>query len=396
MFYEFSWWHVAYVLLTTHITILTVTIYLHRSLAHRSLSVSKPLEHFFRFWTWLTTGQNPTEWAAVHRKHHAFCEKEGDPHSPKIYGIWTVLFKGLVLYKKEANNPETIKRYGHMTPNDKLAHFYAKYSKSGMTALGIFQVLLFGWHGLWILLVQLLWIPFWAAGVINGLGHYKGYRNFNTTDTSTNIFPWGLIIGGEELHNNHHAYPTSAKLSFRWYEFDIGWVWIKLFSMLGMAKISKVSYLPVVEQTPVSLDTSLDTLIKNKSFVLRMFYKKTKSDVLEIIKSMRETEIILKMASIKELKYVFYHDNSGAIKLTEKQESILNKMLENKLLAYLYNKRQELLLLWTSRGATLQQSKEELLSWIASVKENASQQNDKIHFALERFAYNLTCLRNAT
>lgn len=395
MFSEFSWWHIIYLLITTHITIVTVTVYLHRGLAHRSLSLSKPLEHFFRFWCWLTTGQNPKEWAAVHRKHHAFCEKEGDPHSPQLYGIWNVLFKGVLLYKKEANNPETIKRYGHMTPDDELSKFYAKYSKSGMTALGIVQVLLFGWHGLWILTLQLAWIPFWAAGVVNGIGHFRGYRNFNTTDTSTNISPWGIIIGGEELHNNHHAYPTSAKLSFKWYEFDIGWVWIKLFSLLGQIKVSKVCSLPKVETTPVAPEDSLEALLRNKSFVLRMFYKKTKDEVLSLIKNMRENESVLKMTSLKELKYIFYYDSNNAIKLTEKQQAILDKMLENKLLAYLHTKRQELMLFWTNRGATLQQSKEELLNWVASVKENARQQNDKVHFALERFAYNLTCLRNA-
>ena len=266
MFSEFSWWHIAYLLITTHITIVTVTVYLHRGLAHRSLIVAKPLEHFFRFWCWITTGQNPTEWAAVHRKHHAFCEKIGDPHSPKIFGFWTVLFKGVVLYKKEANNPETIKRYGHMPPNDRIAQFYAKYSKSGMTVLGILQVLLFGWHGLWILALQLIWIPFWAAGVINGLGHFKGYRNFKTTDTSTNISPWGIIIGGEELHNNHHAYPTSAKLSFKWYEFDIGWGWIKFFEFLGLLSINKVAFLPQIQENQETF--CLDTILANKYNVL--------------------------------------------------------------------------------------------------------------------------------
>lgn len=395
MFHEFTWWHVIYLLITTHITIVTVTVYLHRALAHRSLTVSKPLEHFFRFWCWLTTGQGPREWAAVHRKHHAFCEKGGDPHSPKLFGIWTVLLKGVALYKKEANNPETIKRFGHLTPDDKLAHFYTKYSKSGMTALGIIQVALFGWHGLWILALQLAWIPFWAAGVVNGLGHFKGYRNFNTVDDSTNLSPWGIIIGGEELHNNHHAYPTSAKLSFKWYEFDIGWCWINLFRMLGLATVNKVNSLPVVAPSPVSTDTSLEAIMANKAFVLKMFYKKTKNEVNALISKIRPQDQSLSITSIKELTYVFYHDNTGSIKLTTKQEYLLNKLLENKLLAYLYAKKQELLMFWGNKTATIQQTKEQFIAWVESVKENAKHQNEQIHLSLDKFANSLTCLKNA-
>lgn len=394
MFHEFSWWHVIYLLITTHITIVTVTVYLHRCLAHRSLSVSKPLEHFFRFWSWLTTGQNPREWAAVHRKHHAYCEKEGDPHSPKIYGIWNILFKGALYYKREANNPETIKRFGHLTPDDKVAHFYSKYSKSGMTALGILQVALFGWHGLWMITLQLLWIPFWAAGIINGIGHFKGYRNFNTTDASTNISPWGIIIGGEELHNNHHAYPTSAKLSFKWYEFDLGWAWISLFQMLGLAKVNKVNSLPIISHAPVSPDTYLEAIMSNKAFVLKMFYKKTKNEFNDLINIIRSNDKSLSLSSTKEITYVFYHDNTGNIKLTAKEEEILAKILENKMLAYLYQTKQELLMFWANKSATFQQTKEDFIAWANSLKENTKHTNEQIHFALDRFANNLTCLKN--
>jgi stearoyl-CoA desaturase (delta-9 desaturase) len=395
MFHEFTWWHIVYLLITTHITIVTVTVYLHRCLSHRSLAVSKPLEHFFRFWCWITTGQNPKEWAAVHRKHHAYCEKEGDPHSPKIYGIWTVLFKGVALYKKETRNPETIKRFGHLTPDDKLAHFYAKYSKSGMIGLGLLQVALFGWHGLWMLILQLAWIPFWAAGVVNGVGHFKGYRSFNTTDQSTNLVPWGIIIGGEELHNNHHAYPTSAKLSFKWYEFDMGWFWISLFKMLGLATINKVNMLPIVASEPVPTETSVDAILSNKAFVLKMFYNKTKKEVNSLIENVRLKDSTLGMAKAKELLFVFYHDNTGSIKLTEKQEELLSKLLANKMLAYLYQKKQELLMFWTNKTATIVQTREQFTSWVNSVMENARNNNEFAHLALVRFADSLTCLKTA-
>lgn len=391
MFSEFSWWHIAYLLVTTHITIVTVTVYLHRGLAHRSLSFSKPLEHFFRFWCWLTTGQNPKEWAAVHRKHHAFCEKPEDPHSPKIYGIWNVLFKGVVLYKKEANNPETIKRYGHMTPDDKLASFYSKYSKSGMTALGILQVLLFGWHGLWMIAIQLAWIPFWAAGVVNGVGHHKGYRNFNTTDASTNIFPWGIIIGGEELHNNHHAYATSAKLSFKWYEFDIGWGWIKMFEFFKLLSIHKVVSLPQIEKNQETL--CLETILANKSYVLKMFYKKTKGQVVNTIRMIKESNPLLKSHTNKELNFVFYHDNASSIPLTENQQQILSELLKNKVLSYIYQAKEELLNFWNNKTANTQQMKDQIVSWIESIKKTSMENNT--FQCLDTFASNLIKLKSA-
>lgn len=379
---------IIYLLITTHITIVTVTVYLHRALAHRSLSVSKPLGHFFRFWCWLTTGQNPKEWAAVHRKHHAFCEKEGDPHSPKLFGIWTVLFKGVILYKKEANNPETIKRYGHLTPDDHLSKFYSKYSKSGMIGLGVLQVALFGWHGLWILLLQLAWIPFWAAGVVNGIGHFKGYRNFNTTDSSTNISPLGLIIGGEELHNNHHAYPTSAKLSFKWYEFDIGWAWIQLFSLFGLVKVNKIHQLPKIENAPVELEESFSAMIQNKAYVLKLFYKKTKNEFVKIISDMKQEHKSLQKVSNKEMQFIYYSDSQ--VVLSKDQESILDLLLQNKILAYLYSKKQELLKFWTDRNATVQQLKSNFQIWL---EENQHSNYQNISESLRNFSYKLSCLK---
>lgn len=374
MFNNFSWWHVLYLLITTHITIVMVTVYLHRGLAHRALTFSKPLEHFFRFWSWFTTGQNPKEWAAVHRKHHSFCEKKGDPHSPVLEGILNVVFKGVFMYQKEARNPETIKRFGHMTPDDNLHHnFYAKYTWLGLFLYGLLNFSLFGIQALWIFPIQVLWIPFWAAGVINGVGHWSGYRNFKTTDASRNIFPWGIIIGGEELHNNHHAYATSAKLSFKWYEFDIGWGWIKLFEFFGLLSINKVVSMPKIEETQEQF--CIDTILANKAFVLKMFYKKTKDDVITAIKNIKNENKLLSKFSERELNYVFYHDNDSTISLTKKQEEALGELLKNKVLAYIHQAREDMLDFWTNRTANAQQMKEQIVNWIDSVKKSAEQNN---------------------
>jgi stearoyl-CoA desaturase (delta-9 desaturase) len=228
-FFDLPWW--GYVLVTlalTHITIASVTIFLHRHQAHRALDLHPIPSHFFRFWLWLTTGQVTKEWASIHRKHHAKCETADDPHSPQILGIRKVLLEGYELYKKESRNRETLARYGHGTPDDWLErNVYTKRSSWGVVLMLVIDVLLFGPIGLTIWAVQMAWIPVTAAGIINGAGHFWGYRNYQCTDASTNLIPWGILIGGEELHNNHHAYATSAKLSTKPYEFDIGWLYIR-------------------------------------------------------------------------------------------------------------------------------------------------------------------------
>jgi len=237
-----SWWgYVLLALAATHITIVSVTIFLHRHQAHRSVELHPALSHFFRFWLWMTTGMVTKEWTAVHRKHHAFCEREGDPHSPRLVGIKKVLWQGVELYRAETRNLETLKRFGHGTPDDWLERnvYAAAHAKLGIGLMLIIDVVLFGPIGLTLWAVQMLWIPLMAAGVINGIGHFLGYRNFEVNDISTNIFPWGILIGGEELHNNHHAFPMSAKLSVQWYEFDIGWFYISILQMLGLATVKK-------------------------------------------------------------------------------------------------------------------------------------------------------------
>src|SRR6478735_11598456 len=257
--FDLPWWGIALaVLAMTHVTIAAVTIYLHRCQAHRALDLHPIASQFFRFWLWLTTGMVTKEWAAIHRKHHAKCETVDDPHSPQIYGINRVLWGGVFLYVKEAFNKETMERYGHGTPDDWVErNVYSSHSILGLFLTGAINVALFGLiPGLAILVVQIIWIPFWAAGVINGIGHYFGYRSYGVADASTNIVPWGILIGGEELHNNHHAYASSAKLSSKWYEFDIGWLYICMLSALGLAKVKKVAPKPRFgEARAVDLDT---------------------------------------------------------------------------------------------------------------------------------------------
>jgi stearoyl-CoA desaturase (delta-9 desaturase) len=236
------WQAVLITLALTHITIAAVTIFLHRAQAHRALDLHPAVAHFFRFWLWLTTGMVTKEWVSVHRKHHAKCETPEDPHSPQVLGLRKVVAEGAELYSKAASDDETLRRYGHGTPDDWLErNLYSPYSWQGLGVMLVLDVLLFGVYGPVIWAVQMLWIPFWAAGIVNGVGHFWGYRNFESPDASTNIVPWGLVIGGEELHNNHHAFPSSAKLSSKPWELDIGWVYIRALSALGLAKVKKIA-----------------------------------------------------------------------------------------------------------------------------------------------------------
>ncbi|EGI77221.1 DesA family fatty acid desaturase [Hylemonella gracilis] len=262
-----SWWQIIlYALATTHITIASVTIFLHRHQAHRALDLHPIISHFFRFWLWLSTGMVTKEWAAIHRKHHAKCEQAEDPHSPQIYGIRKVLTEGAELYRAESKNKETMARYGHGTPDDWIErNLYTRYSWQGVGLMLIINLALFGAAGAAVWALQMAWIPITAAGIINGLGHYWGYRNFEAADASTNLSPWGIIIGGEELHNNHHTYPTSAKLSVKPYEFDIGWLYIRLLSAVGLAKVKKTPpKLELGDIKPVADDKTLEALIAHR------------------------------------------------------------------------------------------------------------------------------------
>ena len=276
------WGYIGVALLTTHVTIASVTIFLHRHQAHRALTLHPIASHFFRFWLWLTTGMVTREWVAVHRKHHAKCETEADPHSPQIWGIGRVLFGGVLLYRKSAADPETLDVYGRGTPDDWLErNLYDRYTVYGMGLLAIIEVVLFGLPGIAIFLAQILWIPFWAAGVINGIGHYWGYRNFETQDASRNIVPIGVLIGGEEFHNNHHAYMYSAKLGNKWWELDIGWVYIRLLEIFGLASVKRVA--PRTAFAPGKSAIDVDTLravVGNRFHVLKLYGRRVIAPVL--------------------------------------------------------------------------------------------------------------------
>ena len=297
---DFSGWQVFFVILgLTHVTIASVTIFLHRHQAHRALDLHPVVSHFFRFWLWMTTGQVTKEWAAIHRKHHAKCEQADDPHSPHVHGIKTVLFSGAELYRKESKNKETLSRYGHGTPDDWIErHLYSRFSWQGVALMLIIDVALFGALGLTVWAVQMAWIPVTAAGIINGAAHYWGYRNFEAHDASTNISPWGILIGGEELHNNHHTYPTSAKLSVKPYEFDLGWTYICILQFFGLATVKKTP--PVLaygEVRPVADEKTLEALIANRYEVMAGYARQMRSVFREEVANAKLDANILKVAS---------------------------------------------------------------------------------------------------
>jgi stearoyl-CoA desaturase (delta-9 desaturase) len=272
---DLPWWgDVLAALALTHVTIVAVTVFLHRHQTHRALELHPAVSHFFRLWLWLTTGMRTREWVAVHRKHHAHCEVEGDPHSPKLLGINRVLWGGVFLYVKEAALPGTVERYGHLTPDDWLErNLYSRYVLLGLSLTGLTDAIVFGIvPGVLIFITQIAWIPFWAAGVINGVGHHWGYRNWGTEDVSTNMLPWGILIGGEELHNNHHAHSTSAKFSNKWYEFDLGWMYIRILAALGLATVKRLAPVPrFVEAKPQPDLRTLESVISHRYHVLQTF-----------------------------------------------------------------------------------------------------------------------------
>ncbi len=268
-----TWIYVVIALALTHVTIASVTIFLHRHQAHHALDLNPVVSQLFRFWLWLTTGIVTREWVAIHRKHHACCETADDPHSPRFKGIMTVLFGGYGLYRCEARNQETISKFGQGTPDDWLErHLYARRSGLGIALMALIDVGLFGLPGLAIFVVQILWIPFWATGVINGLGHYLGYRNFETPDASKNIVPWGVLVGGEELHNNHHAYMASARMSNKWWEVDIGWTYIRLLVACKLAKVRRLAPRAVSKIGKSLVDRDTARAVVNHRFLVLKRY----------------------------------------------------------------------------------------------------------------------------
>ncbi|MEC7377902.1 MAG: fatty acid desaturase [Pseudomonadota bacterium] len=343
----------------THVTIVSVTLYLHRHSAHNSLDLHPALKHFFRFWLWLTTAQNTKEWTAIHRKHHAKCETEEDPHSPVVLGIRKVLFEGAELYAASAT-PETLERYGQRTPEDWIErNVYSRYKGLGIALLAVINLALFGVHGIWIWAVQMMWIPVWAAGVVNGIGHWMGYRNYECADNARNISPLGLLIGGEELHNNHHTYPNSSKLSRRWFEVDIGWGYIRLFQLFGLAKPK--GYRPIAHHVPGKLDVDVETVqaIANNRFdIMRQYRKRVMEPVLRQQKSLMDDEIRPRYRKLKQLlsrEITLIHPREK-----ETLESVLER---NAVLRQIYEKSHELQALWRQRGLKPQDKLNALMAW---------------------------------
>ncbi len=351
---------IAFTLLVTHITIASVTIYLHRCQAHRALDLHPIASHFFRFWLWLTTGQVTKEWAAVHRKHHAKCEREGDPHSPVVFGIKKVLLEGAELYRQEARNTETLERFGHGTPNDWIEkNLYTRHSALGVFIMLGINIILFGSLGLTVWAIQMLWIPITAAGIINGLGHYRGYRNFECEDASTNLMPWGILIGGEELHNNHHTYPTSAKLSNKWWEFDIGWLYIQTLSAIGLAHVKKTA--PHARQPKTNTATGalnagmLSQMIGLRHEIMAEFAKLLKTEARQATP-----------ASRKELKLL----KIDPAKLNLSQAQSLQRMLtENASIQKMFAMREELRQMWLNKQASKEELLEQMSQWCKRAEE---------------------------
>ena len=362
---QLPWWgYVLVALALTHVTIAAVTIYLHRHQAHRALELHPIVSHFFRFWLWLTSGMVTKQWAAIHRKHHAKCETPEDPHSPQVLGLKKVFFEGAELYRAESKNQETMDKYGAGTPDDWLEHkVYSGNSAKGIVLMAVINIALFGPIGLTIWAVQMAWIPVTAAGIINGVGHYWGYRNFTCEDASTNILPWGILIGGEELHNNHHAYGSSAKLSNKWYEFDIGWMYIRMMEIVGLAKVKKVA--PRVRMTKGKAVCDLDTLqaiITHRYDVLTRYTRTVKGVYANEMGKLKTTMPQLNEGSmVKQVKRWLHLD---AADMREQDKASLSEVLsQSKQMATVYAMRQELAALWMRSNATKEQLLNQLQDW---------------------------------
>ena len=364
-----SWWQIVlYALVTTHITIVSVTIYLHRHQAHRAMDLHAIPAHFFRFWLWLGTGQVTKEWVSIHRKHHAKCETAEDPHSPQAYGIKKVFWEGAELYRAESKNRETMTKYGHGTPSDWIErNLYTRFSWQGVGLMMIINLALFGVAGLAVWAVQMMWIPVTAAGIINGIGHYWGYRNFEAPDASTNISPWGIMIGGEELHNNHHTYPTSAKFSVKPYEFDIGWVYIRALEKVGLATVKKVPpKLQLGTIQPVADEKTLEALIAHRYEVMAGFARELRragKAEIEALQARKADASVLRAANR------WLHRDDDKVPAAAKPQ-LAQARAEHPVLDKMVTMREELRQMWMTTSASREQLAADLQAWCHRAEES--------------------------
>ncbi len=360
--WDVAWWQIVlFTLAMTHVTMISVTVFLHRHQAHRSLDLHPIASHFFRLWLWLTTGQVTKEWAAIHRKHHAKCEQEQDPHSPHVHGIKTVLLRGAELYRAESKNKETMARFGHGTPNDWIErNLYTRYSWQGVGLMMIIDLALFGIAGLVVWAVQMAWTPIMAAGVINGAGHYWGYRNFEAPDASTNLSPWGIIIAGEELHNNHHTYPTSAKLSIKPYEFDIGWMYITLLKSVGLASVKKVPpRLQLGSIQPVADEKTLEALIAHRYEVMAGFARELRRSAQAELAALKARQA--DVSALKTAARWLHRDEDKVPEAVRAQ--VARARAEHPVLDKMVTMREELRQLWLSTSSSREQLAADLQGW---------------------------------
>ncbi|MGL6071379.1 DesA family fatty acid desaturase [Craterilacuibacter sp.] len=367
---DLPWWgYIVVALGLTHITIAAVTIFLHRHQAHRALDLHPLPSHFFRFWLWLTTGQVTKEWAAIHRKHHAKCETAEDPHSPVVLGIRKVLWQGAELYRSACKDKSIMEKFGHGTPDDWIErNLYTRHTGKGVVLMLIINLVLFGPAGLSIWAVQMLWIPFWAAGVINGIGHYWGYRNFENEDAATNIVPWGILVGGEELHNNHHTFGTSAKLSYKWFEFDIGWMYIRILEILHLAKVRKVAPRLIVDanRNVVTAD-SLQAVIANRYAIAARYARELKAVYHSELAKIHVPELGGPAISGK-MKIWLKQDAKDTPEAERAQ--LAQVLAHSDVLTTVYSMRQELTRLWERSTLTREQLVKELQDWCIRAEQS--------------------------
>jgi len=380
-----GWQVLIYTLVVTHITIASVTIFLHRCQAHRALELHAIPSHFFRFWLWLTSGMVTKEWAAIHRKHHAKCETVDDPHSPITRGIKKVLLEGSELYRAESKNLETLAKYGHGTPNDWIErNLYTRFSWQGIGVMLSVNVLLFGVVGVTVWAIQMVWIPIMAAGIINGIGHYWGYRNFESNDASTNIFPWGILIGGEELHNNHHTFGTSAKLSSKWYEFDIGWMYIRILENLHLAKVKKIAPAPKFDREKLVADfDTLQAVIANRYDVMAKYAKSLKKAWYVEIGHLKE-KAQLESSFLKSAKKLLQRE-PGKLEGSQKQQ-LLELFNHSKALQTMHEMRMELAAIWERSHASRDQLLQQLQDWCARAEASGIEALREFSLRLRSYA----------